>query len=66
MSKTAADCILCHEEPAADQFGWCDRCARLYDQPDDQPDDPEDRRLVDQLLTHLFRATFAPTGRLWV
>ena len=60
MSKTAADCVLCHEEPAADHFGWCDRCAMLYD----QPDDPEYRLLVDQLLTHLFNATH--TGRLWV
>lgn len=63
MSKTAADCIICAIEPATDQFGWCDRRARLYDQPDDRPDDPEDRRLVDQLLTHLFRATHA--GRVW-
>jgi hypothetical protein len=68
VSKTATDCLLCHERPAADQFGWCDECARLYDQPDDQlvdrPDDPEDRLLVDQLLTHLFNATH--TGRVWV
>jgi hypothetical protein len=64
VSKTAADCVLCHEEPAADQFGWCDRCATLYYQPDDHPDDPDDRLLVDQLLTHLFNATH--TGRVWV
>lgn len=64
MSKTATDCLLCHERPAADQFGWCDECARLYDQPDDQPTDPDEQRLVDQLLTHLFNATH--TGRVWV
>ncbi len=68
MSKTAADCIICTIEPATDQFGWCDECARLYDQSDDQlvdhPDDPEERRLVNQLLTHLFNATH--TGRVWV
>jgi len=63
MSKTAADCCICAIEPATDQFGWCDRCARLYDQPDDRPDDPEDRLWVDQLLTHLFHATHA--ARVW-
>lgn len=33
MSKTATDCCICHVAPATDQFGWCDHCARLYDEP---------------------------------
>lgn len=33
MSKITPDCIMCHERPAADRFGWCDHCATLYDEP---------------------------------
>ena len=33
MSKITPDCIICHDRPAADVYGWCDECARLYDQP---------------------------------
>jgi len=33
MSKITPDCIMCHDRPAADVYGWCDECARLYDQP---------------------------------
>lgn len=35
MSKSFESCVMCHDEPPADRFGWCDTCAKLYDQPDD-------------------------------
>lgn len=35
MSKITPDCIICHDLPATDRFGWCDKCAALYDQPDE-------------------------------
>lgn len=35
MSRSFESCVMCHDEPPADRFGWCDTCARLYDQPDD-------------------------------
>lgn len=33
MSKITTDCIICHDRPAVDRFGWCDPCASLYDEP---------------------------------
>lgn len=33
MSKITPDCIICHDRPATDRFGWCDTCASLYDEP---------------------------------
>ena len=35
MSKSFESCVMCHDEPPADRFGWCDTCARLYDQPNE-------------------------------
>lgn len=35
MSKMFTSCVMCHDEPPADRFGWCDTCARLYDCPDE-------------------------------
>jgi hypothetical protein len=35
VSKMFESCVMCHDEPPADRFGWCDTCARLYDHPDD-------------------------------
>jgi len=45
MSKMFESCVMCHDEPPADRFGWCDRCATLYDCPDEPTE--ADREAMD-------------------
>ena len=56
MSKTAADCCICAVEPATDRFGWCDRCASLYDQPS-EPTESDEEDMEAQWLNAVLLST---------
>lgn len=36
MSQMPPECRICRDADATDAFGWCDACADLYDQPEDE------------------------------
>ena len=55
MSKITPDCIICHDLPATDRFGWCDKCAHLYD----EPAEPSESDMFEAAFTHeVIRAIF--------